>query len=65
MLTKRQVWRLCTGFANGFADNTKLYKTQLHKIGQYGWLLGKLLGPLLKAGLSLMKNVLLYISYNS
>ena len=30
----------------------------MHKIGQSGGLLGKLLGPLLKTGLSLMKKVL-------
>ena len=30
----------------------------MHKIGQSGGLLGRLLGPLLKTGLSLMKNVL-------
>ena len=36
----------------------KLSKSQLHKIGQSGWLLGRLLVPLLKTGLSFMKNVL-------
>ena len=30
----------------------------MHKIGQSGGFLGRLLGPLLKTGLSLMKNVL-------
>ena len=30
----------------------------MHKIGQSGKFLGRLLGPLLKTGLSLMKNVL-------
>ena len=35
-----------------------LSKTQLHKIGQSGGFLGRLLGPLLKTGLPLMKNVL-------
>ena len=33
-------------------------KTQLQKIGQSGRFLGRLLGPLLKPGLSLMTNVL-------
>ena len=32
--------------------------TILHKIGQWGGFLGRLLGPLLKTGLPLMKNVL-------
>ena len=36
--------------------NIKLSKTQLHKIGQSRGFLGRLLGPLLKLGLSLMKN---------
>ena len=31
---------------------------QLHKIGQSGGFLGRILGPLLKNGLPLMKNVL-------
>ena len=33
-------------------------KTQLHKIGQPGGFLGRLLGPLLKTGLPLIGNVL-------
>ena len=33
-------------------------KTQLHKIGQPGGFLGRILGPLLKTGLPLMGNVL-------
>ena len=36
----------------------KLSKTQLHKIGQSGGFLGRVLGPLLKTGLSLTGNVL-------
>ena len=36
----------------------KLSKAKLHKIGQTGGFLGRLLGPLLKTGLSLMGNVL-------
>ena len=36
----------------------KLSKTLLHKIDQSGGFLGRHLGPLLKAGLPLMKNVL-------
>ena len=37
--------------------NIKLSKTQLHKIVQSGRLLERLLGPLLKSGLSLIGNV--------
>ena len=35
-----------------------LSKTQLHKIGQSGGFLGRLLGPLLKTGLPLIGHVL-------
>ena len=45
-------------FANNPSANIKLSKTQLHKIGQSGGFLGRFLGPLLKAGLSLTGNVL-------
>ena len=58
LLTNTQVLRLCTTFANNSSANTKLLKTQLHKIGQSVGFLGRLLGPLIKTGLSLMKNVL-------
>ena len=36
----------------------KLSKSQLHKTEQSGGFLGRLLGPLLKTALSLMKNIL-------
>ena len=38
--------------------NTKLSKPQLSKIGQSGGFLERFLGPLLRTGLLLMKNVL-------
>ena len=44
--------------ANNLSINIKLSKTQLSKIIQSGGFLGRLLGPLLKTGLPLMKNVL-------
>ena len=50
--------RLYKAFANNSSANIKLSKTQLHKIGQSGGFLGRLLGPLFKTGLPLMKNVL-------
>ena len=42
-------------FANCLSTDTKLSKTQLSKIIQSGGFLGKLLGPLLKTGLPLIK----------
>ena len=56
--TNTQGSRLCKAFANGSSANIKLSKTQLHKIGQSGGFLGRLLGPLLKTGLPLIGNVL-------
>ena len=55
-LTNTQVSRLSKPFANIFSANIKLSKTQFHKIRQVGEFLGKLLGPLLKTGLSLTGN---------
>ena len=57
-LTNTQVLKLCKVFANGSSANIKLSKSQSHKIGQLGGLLDRHLGPLLKTGLLLMKNVL-------
>ena len=39
------------------SGNIKSSRTQLHKIGKSDGFIGKLLGPLLKTGLPLMKNV--------
>ena len=58
LLTNTQVLRLCKAFANISSANIKLSKTLLHKIGQSGGFLCTLLGPLLKTGLPLIKNVL-------
>ena len=55
-LTYTQVSRLHKAFANGSSANTTLSKIQLHKIGESGGFLGRLLGRLLKTGFSLMKN---------
>ena len=57
-LSNTQVSRLRKAFANNSSANVKLSKTQLHKIGQSGGFLGRLLGPLLKPGLPLIGNVL-------
>ena len=58
LLTNIKVSKLRKAFANDSSANIKLSKTQLHKIGQSGRFLGRLLGPLLKTGLSLIGNVL-------
>ena len=57
MSTNRQVANLRKAFAKHLLANIKLSKTQLSKIIQSGGFLGRLLGPLLKTGLPLMKNV--------
>ena len=58
LLTNTQVSKLCKICTNGSSANTKLSKTQLHKIGQSGEFLGRLSGPILKTGLPLLGNVL-------
>ena len=58
LLTNTQIWKLLKAFANGSSANVKLSKTHLHKIRHSGRFLGRLLRPLLKIGLPLMKNVL-------
>ena len=58
LLTNIQVSKLCKDTANNSSAKIKLSKNQLHKIGQSGGSLGRLLGPLLKPGLPLMKNLL-------
>ena len=50
LLTNTQVSKLRKTFANNSSANIKLSKTQLHKIGQSGGFLGRLLGPLRKTG---------------
>ena len=58
LLTNRQVSNLCKVFANYLSTDIKLSKTQLSKMIQSGGFLGRLLGPLLKTGLPLIKNVI-------
>ena len=58
LLTNRQVANLCKAFANYLSTDIKLSKTQLSKMIQSGGFLGRLLGPLLKTGLPLLKNVI-------
>ena len=58
LLTNRQVANIRKAFAKNTSTDTKLSKTQLSKMMQSGGFLGKLLGPLLKTGLPLMKSVI-------
>ena len=57
-LTDKQVANLRKAFANNSSTNIKLSKTQLSKMIQSGRFIGRLLGPLLKTGLPLMKNLI-------
>ena len=54
-LTNRQVKNIRKAFANKSTTDIKLSKTQLSKMAQSGGILGRLLGPLLKTGLPLIK----------
>ena len=58
LLTNRQVANICKAFANHSSTDIELSKTQLSKMTQSGGFLGKLLGPLLRTGLPLMKSVI-------
>ena len=55
LLTNRQVANLRKVFANYLSTDIKLSKTQISKMIQSGGFLGRLLGPLLKTGLPLIK----------
>ena len=57
LLTNRQVANLRKAFAKHTSTDIKLSKTQLSKMIQSGAFVGRLLGPLLKAGLALIKTV--------
>ena len=58
LLTIRQVADLRKASVNYLSTDIKLSKTQLSKKIQSGEFLGRLLGPLLKTGLTLIKNVI-------
>ena len=57
-MTNTQVSHFPKAFANHSSADIKLSKTQLSKMIQWGGYLGRLLGPLLKTGLPLIKNVI-------
>ena len=58
LLTNRQVANLCEAFTNYLSMGIKLSKSPIPKMIQSGRFLGRLLGPLLKTGLRLIKNVI-------
>ena len=58
LLTNRQVANLCKAFGKYLSTDIKLSKPQSSKMIQPGRFLGRLLGPLLKTGLSLIKNAI-------
>ena len=53
----RRISGIRKAFSNNSSADIKFSKTQLSKMIQSGGFLGKLLGPLLKTGLPLIKNV--------
>ena len=57
LLTDRQVSSICKAFTNNLSVDIKFSRGQLLKMIQSGGFLGKLLDPLLKAGLPLIKIV--------
>ena len=58
LLTDRHVSTIRKEFSNNSSVDIKFSKVQLSEMIQSGGFLGKLLGPLLKIGLPLMKNVI-------
>ena len=58
LLTNRQVENIRKAFANHSSTDIKLSKSQLSKMIQSEGFFGKLLGPLLKTGLPLMKSAI-------
>ena len=64
LLTNRQVANLCEALANYLSVDIKLSKAQLLKMIQSGGFLGRLLDPLLKTGLPLIKNVIKPLAKN-
>ena len=63
-LTNRKVANLRKAFANYLSTDIKSSKTQLSKMMQSSRFVGRLLGPLLKTGLPLIKNVIKPLTKN-
>ena len=58
LLTTRQTTKQRNATENNFQTDIKLSKAQISKIIQSGGFVGKILGPLLKSGLPLLKSVI-------
>ena len=58
LLTTRQKTKIGNAFNNNMSTDIKFCNAQINKIIQSGRFLGKLLGQLLKTGLTLTKNVI-------
>ena len=58
LLTTRQTTKLRNATENNMATDIELTKAQISKIVQSGGFLGKLLGPLSRTGLPLLKSVI-------
>ena len=58
LLTTRQTIKLRNAIENNMSTDIKLSKAHISKMIQSGGFLGKLLGPLLKTGLPLIKTVI-------
>ena len=58
LLTTRQTTKLRNAIEDDLQTGIKLSKAQIFKIIQSGGFLGKILGPLLKTGLPLLKSVI-------
>ena len=58
LLINRQVSNICKAFANHSLIDIRLSKAQLSKMIQSGGFLGRLLAPLLKTGLPLIKHLI-------
>ena len=58
LLTNRQVASLCKPFTDKSSTDIRLSKIQISKMIQSVGFLGRLLGPLLKIGVSLIKNLI-------
>ena len=59
LLTTRQNTKLRNAINNILSTDIKLSKAQLKKLAQSGGFLGRLLSPLFKVGLPLMKSVII------
>ena len=58
LLTNRQISNICKALSSNLSVDIKFSKTLLSKMIQSGGFLGKLLGPLLKTRLPLIKNII-------